>query len=139
MDLEIAFNNWLSEALAVEPPAAVVAFSFNLFEPAIRDGSKFAIELIGAATFDPTNSDWACDEVWEPPVRQFLIPLAYSGAHWSECLGRMTTLVEHKLRDPGTVSQQLRSRQAVAVGFVDGELIVIWPPASDASQEALPK
>lgn len=132
MDFEVAFTHWLSAALAVEPPAAVAAFSFNLFESATRGGGKFGVELIGAPTFAPTDSDWACDEIWEPSTRQLHIPLAFSGTEWSGCLARVKALIERELKTQSAISQCLRSRNAVAVGFVDGELFVVWPEPSEA-------
>ena len=132
MDFELIFNGWLSEALVVEPPAAVVAFTFNLFEPATKGAYKFGLELVGASSFDPENSDWACNEVWEPPVRHLLIPQSFSGKQWPECLARVQLLVERRLQSKDSVSQRLRSRRAVAVGFVDGDLHIMWSTASEA-------
>ena len=74
MNFEREFENWLSTALQVPVPEEVKAFSFNLFEPAGEEEVKFGIELIGAGNYDPDDSDWACDEVWEPKQRRLFIP-----------------------------------------------------------------
>ena len=42
-------------------PDDVVDFSFNLNEDANK---SLTLELIGASSFDTTDNDWACDEVF---------------------------------------------------------------------------
>ncbi len=58
--------NWLNASLSESTPSHVVAFCFNLNEPAGDDNVKYGVELIGAARYGKTDEDWACDDVWTP-------------------------------------------------------------------------
>ncbi|MDR2012170.1 MAG: hypothetical protein LBQ20_03845 [Rhodanobacter sp.] len=126
MAFEADFTEWLKQALETKAPAKVKAFSFNLFEPAEIKNVKFGVELIGAGTFDEDDPDWATDEVWEPSQRWIGIPLSYSGKKWEACLEKITSLLSRQIESSTEVAKILQSKKAVAVGFVDGDLEVIW-------------
>jgi hypothetical protein len=119
------FEQWLQEALQPGVPQEVQAFSFNLFEPAGQKGVKFGIELIGAGRFAPDDQDWACDEVWEPAQRGLAIPVSFSGENWERCLERVRGLLQPVLQRGDGPSAVLKSRRAVGLGFVDGELEIV--------------
>ena len=128
MNFEQEFHTWLKQGLQSVLPEEIKAFSFNLFEPALVDGVKFGIELVGAGEFDENDSDWACDEVWEPEQRQLNIPIEYSGDNWESCLKKMKSLINDTLQaNQGAVSK-LKNVQGIGVGFVDGDLEVVWKP-----------
>ena len=126
MDFPSSFRAWLKDVLAEPVPKEVVAFSFNLFESAGVDGVNFGVKLVGAPDFDPDNSDWACDEVWEVNPRTLDIPVVFSGTEWDASLKRMTSLIQSVLDSNSPESNTLKSRNAVVVGFVDGDLDVVW-------------
>ena len=128
MDFPTQFEEWLNAALAAGVPSEVKAFSFNLFEPALVPGVKFGIEVVGTSAFDPTNPDWACEEVWEPSVRRLNIPVSFSSQNWEECLASTQSLVQAVLEKNSQASIQLKSRLGVGIGFVDGDLHVIPSP-----------
>lgn len=125
---ETAFAEWLADASCQSVSDEVVAFCFNLFEPADVPGVKFGIELIGAAQFDEGDPDWACDEIWEPETRQLFIPEDYSGSDWQTCLDNMTELVKRQLATESSLVQRIKHSQAVGIGFVDGDIQLIWKP-----------
>ena len=118
------FVGWLTLSFAAGVPDEVCAFCFNLYDRS--NGGQFSVELIGADEFDPDNGDWACSEVWTPAIRRIEIPLELSGNHWQSCLGTMTGLVNLLLESGSSAAMILKSRQATAIGFVDGDLDVIW-------------
>ena len=126
MSFETIFQIWLEDSFSHGLPPEVKAISFNLFEPASFKIKRFGIEIIGAGSFDSKNSDWACDEVWQPEQRQLEIPADYSGADWGACLSRMTYLVEKNLASNTAISSTLKSTQGVGIGFTDGELVLLW-------------
>ncbi|MEJ2613067.1 MAG: hypothetical protein P8179_24185 [Candidatus Thiodiazotropha sp.] len=128
MDFENTFESWLSNSLSQEIPDSVRAFSFNLYEPALVDDVKFGVELIGAESFNEDDSDWACDEVWEPTTRGINIPITYSGNSWETCLERLKALVIKHLSTDAAYSMKMKSKQGVGVGFVDGDLEIVWKP-----------
>jgi len=109
------FEKWVNASLPAELPAGVEAFCFNLYD----DGEgKWSVELVGAASFDKENGDWACDEVFstrEHPLRW------ESGKSWQEVQAQVKALLSEYLRK-GKHAALLRSRQGLALGFVDGDL-----------------
>jgi hypothetical protein len=127
MSFENDFKEWLIEGLEKPIPTSVKAFSFNLFECPETPEYKFGIEIVGASSFDEKNSDWACDEVWEPSVRAIEIPKSYSGSDWEECMEKVKGLVTDCLHSIPKCNI-LRTRLGIGIGFVDGDLEVIWRP-----------
>jgi len=125
MEFPEEFEAWLRTVLASDVPGDVVAFSFNLFEWGAVD-PKFGIELIGASEFDAEDQDWACNEAWVATPRSIDIPLAFSGSSWEICLQRAIQLVRGSLSGTSATADRLRKAEAVGVGFVDGELEVVW-------------
>jgi len=129
MTFEERFGAWLEAGLFKPVPNSVRGFAFNLFESGLGCGAKFGIELVGANRFDADDADWACDETWEPEDRHLLIPDDYSGVDWAPCLAKMKALVQKELRGPTHAAKMLQSRQGVGIGFVDGELEIVWEAA----------
>jgi hypothetical protein len=128
MDFEATFTQWLESCGAEAIPTTVQGFSFNLFEPAGETGVKFGIELVGADRFDEDDPDWACDEVWSPKARRLPIPVDYSGTTWDQCLQTMKTLVLKQLKADTPMARRLKMVQGIGIGFVDGDMEVIWKP-----------
>lgn len=128
MNFEQEFENWLEEGLKGNLPNNIKAFSFNLFEPAFEDGVTFGIELIGAGEFSENDTDWACDEVWEPKQRNLFIPVEYSGKDWESCLEIMKKLIFKTLNKEKEFSKKLKESKGVGIGFVDGDLSIVWQP-----------
>ena len=115
------FEKWVDAALSVELPANIEAFCFNLYEDfnPYDDGKKlYSVEIIGSPSFDETDEDWACDEVFNNRA----YPLCWkSDKSWEGVLEEMRGHVWRYLRE-GKYASLLRSKQAVAIGFVDGDL-----------------
>ena len=122
MSFKTTFASWLDESLPNEIPHGVVAFSFNLTE--ITHG-EFEVEIIGAESFDAEDEDWACDEVWEPSQRSIEIPEGEIGNQWEEVLDSMTSIVMDYL-DNGSKSGMLKSGKGIGIGFVSGDLNILW-------------
>ena len=116
----ITFASWLDAALERVPPEAR-ALNFNLYE----GDRTWDIELVGAELFDPGNPDWACDPVFSYPELCFL-GTELIGSEWEQALGAAIEMISTYIRS-GAKKEVLRSSLAVAVGFVDGDLTVLWP------------
>lgn len=125
MEFEERFRTWLRRACAETIPDGVQAFMFNLNEYAELSGVKFGIDVIGSGSFDPDDSDWACEELWVPATRCLEIPLSFSGSRWETCLSRSAGLVLDCLQSDRQC-QTLKRGKAIGIGFVDGDLEVIW-------------
>ena len=113
------FEAWLDGALSVELPEDIAAFNFNLYE----DGDNlWSIELIGASSFDAEDPDWACDEVFTNREE----PLSWSAeTDWENVLETMTVYVEKYLEE-GKYADMLKSYDAVGIGFVDGDITIVY-------------
>ena len=115
------FEKWIDVSLSEELPSNIEAFCFNLYEDfnPYDDGKKlYSVEIIGSPSFDETDEDWACDEVFNNRA----YPLCWkSDKSWEGVLEEMKSFVKRYLRE-GKYASLLRSKQAVAIGFVDGDL-----------------
>jgi hypothetical protein len=125
MDFSEKLYTWLASALAQEVPQSVVAFSFNLFELESAD-AKYGIELVGADEFDPDDSDWACGDSWVAGPRSISIPHAFANGGWDDCLRDAKRLLSKILGESSAAATKLKEAKAVAIGFVDGDLELIW-------------
>lgn len=113
------FQRWLNTILSVEFPDTVEAINFNLYED---EGSRWTIELIGASRFDEDDEDWACDEVFTTRDDPFTI--RYKGT-WKEVQEIYTSYINHYL-EQGKFAELLKRYKAVAVGFVDGNISILY-------------
>ena len=111
-------ETWLNKVMQMTIPDNVVAFCFNLYEEVNK---SWTLELIGASSFDTTNNDWACDEVFTTRDK----PLT-----WNDNKERQDVLmmIKRLLKDyleKGKYGKVLKERQGLAVGFVDGDLTLL--------------
>jgi hypothetical protein len=116
------FAAWLDGRLAVPMPPAVVAFSLNLYE----GNDSFDVQLSGASSFDPEDETWACNPVYADEENLFRIARGLVLDDWEAALDLVLLCMERYLRE-GERSAVLRASRGVGVGFVDGDLHVIWP------------
>ena len=111
-------ETWLNEVMQMTIPVDVVAFCFNLYEDVNK---SWTLELIGASSFDPTDSDWACDEVFTTRDN----PLIWNeNKEWQDVLMKIKELLQDYL-EKGKYGKVLKERQGLAVGFVDGDLTLL--------------
>ena len=124
MNNQQSFNQWLSSVLTEEPPAAIIAFNFNISEAI----THYAVEVCGANQFDIENEDWACDESWTCRPSEYEIPFNYFDSSWEKALEGLVQLVRGYLETPSPGANLLKNAQAIAIGFVDGELVYVKRP-----------
>lgn len=124
MALQAAFDHWLDSALPPSLPAEVEAFNFNIAETS--DG--FLVEVIGAPGYDPVDDDWAADGTWSSHPGYFSISHESIGKDWKTALQTVTDLVREYIRNENNSRARiLRRARAVTAGFVDGDLLKVWP------------
>lgn len=113
-----AIPAWLGRVCAAEnPPGSVVAYNVGLFET--RKG--YTAYLVGAATFDERNSDWACREAFTPAERECRLP-AGEFENWEQVHQAVVAAVRAFLESAAGRQSFLNRAEAVTVGFDDGEL-----------------
>jgi hypothetical protein len=119
----------LDERLAVPMPPAVVAFCLDLYEGA----DTFDVQLSGASSFDPEDETWACNPVYSDERNLFRIAREVVSDDWEAALHLMLPWMKRYLNE-GERSAVLRASRGVGVGFVDGDLHVIWPDRGGSSR-----
>ena len=120
------FREWTDKVLAGPLPDGIAAFHFNIYESA----TAHDIELVGCPTYDASNSDWACDDIFMSARPRFSIPHEISGGSWQRGLDIASAQVRTYLNGGSPGSARLRASAAVSIGFVDGDLHLIWKSSS---------
>ena len=115
---QAAFDNWLDACLSEDFPTDVVAFAFNLSEP-------WMIELVGTSQFDPTDSDWACEEVFRPATKPLKLDAFGDDAQWEDVLAHSKLMLLTYLEANSSGSATLKRSQGIGLGFVDGDLEIL--------------
>ncbi|MGI6696258.1 MAG: hypothetical protein ACOX6O_08525 [Christensenellales bacterium] len=114
-----AFSEWLDIILKADLSNEIVAINFNLYEDT---DNKWSIELIGTSMFDENDEDWACCEVFSTRNHPFVI---VRESNWKEIETLFTDWVINYLAT-GKYSDKLKQYQAVGIGFVDGDLQILY-------------
>lgn len=114
-------SKWLDDVLETDIPCEVEAFGFNLYD----DGHyNWSIELVGASEFDINNDDWLCSEVTDFDTREN--PFRWKKeADWNEILIDIVNVLKEYLQS-GKYANTLKSKAGVGVGFVDGDLEILY-------------
>ena len=121
-ELEIQFAQWIEQVLPVEPPEEVAAFNFNMY----GSPTTYDVEIVGCPTYDPDDSDWACEDIFMSEGPRFELPHAIVGNHWEQGLNAAIGFLKNYITKDSTGANCLRRSQAVGAGFVDGDLHLIW-------------
>ncbi len=125
------FAEWLDVVLNMELPKDLSAFCFNLYK---EENSTWEVELIGSLEFDETDADWACNEVFDS--REY--PCRWQEeAEWEEIHNKIETYIRQYFFT-GRYSDVLKAYQAVAMGFVDGDLTILYKSETSAQTRNCP-
>ena len=118
---EDEFNQWLTRISNEEqPPDSVMAYNVGLFETP----SGYSAYLVGVATFDEQNGDWACEEVFTPSERYFSISLVEPQS-WDVILADVVEATRKFVESEAGECSFLTTAKALTVGFDDGDLVRI--------------
>lgn len=123
-------ETWLNHVLGQKIPSVIRAFCFNLYED---ENDGWSIELVGTETFDLEDEGWACDEITDFGTRDE--PLSWKKeAAWNEVLSEVISALKQYLEN-GLYADVLKSRAGVAVGFVDGNIEILYSNLSGVTQD----
>ncbi len=122
MDNFKLFSNWLNKVLEQDIPKGIKAFNFNLYE---GEGETYDIQLIGSDEFDEDDSDWACTNYFTSGEDICFIKGTDEIVDWEQGLTYITMLVERYL-DEGEKSHFLKNASAIGIGFVDGDIDILY-------------
>lgn len=115
-------QKWIDNLDLESIPEDVVAFCFNLYDGC--DNEHWSMELIGADSYDPEDSDWACGEVCDFESRDPELKWT-KHADWEAVLSETASALRAYL-EKGKYAAVLKAKTAVAVGFVDGDLEILF-------------
>ena len=115
------FSSWTDRVLLEHADTPVAAYNFNLYE----HEEAFVIQLIGAKSFDRSDSDWATDEVVSSGEDLFELSHSVVSSDWEEGLRGAKALVKRYL-ETGKQAPLLKVSNAVGIGFVDGDLELLY-------------
>ncbi|SDQ84216.1 hypothetical protein [Pseudoxanthomonas sp. CF125] len=123
--ISAGFFSWLDSALSQPIPARTEAFHFNLYEGA----DSVHVQLVGTEAFlpgaNPSTDYWPSAETFSTGEDIFEVPFTVAGPDWRAWLKTLIDLVNSYIAD-GSKSGILRSRMGVGIGFVDGDMHVLW-------------
>ena len=127
MNIYEEFAHWLDDLLENnDMPEETKAFCFNLYEESDED-HIYGAQLIAAGEYDPEDKEgeWACDEVWSCEENIFTVETSdEDDTGWAHAQELIKEMVEEYLKN-GKYADILSSAEAVAIGFVDGDLEII--------------
>lgn len=115
-------SKWLDKLLDQELPKGIIAFNFNLYESSDR---TYDIQLIGSDEFDENDEDWACSDYYTSGEDICCIKRTKEIEQWEQALSFIKKLVEQYLIE-GRNANTLKSASAIGIGFVDGDIEIIY-------------
>jgi hypothetical protein len=129
MDLLTSTRNglfaWADRALGQGVPSGTVGFHFNLYEGI----DSVHVQLTGIDSFFTEPEYWPGNETFTTGEDIFEVPFSIAGATWQDWLVSLKALVSSYIAN-GEKSVVLRKYQVVGIGFVDGDMYVLWQPAA---------
>lgn len=129
MDLPASTRNeffaWADYVLEQAIPPSTVGFNFNLYESV----DSVHVQLIGTDSFVTKPEYWPGEETFSTGENIFEVPFVVAGATWQEWLVSLKALVSSYIAS-GERSVVLTNSQGVGIGFVDGDMYVLWQPAA---------
>ncbi len=128
MDIFDEFFAWLDGLFEEnEMPAETKAYNFNLYDESDdENGNIYSVQLIAADEFDESDDEWPCCEVWSSEEDIFCIDTSDepdTGRDRAEDF--ISELVKEYLAS-GRYREILTSAEAVGIGFVDGDLTLLY-------------
>lgn len=115
------FSKWLEKYLQ-QLPSEIIAVNFNLYE---GSNQTYDIQLIGSDEFDETDEDGVCGEIFTTGEDIFFILRNKDVVDWVDGLSLIIKMVEEYLSS-GRCAYILKRLQAVGVGFVDGDIEIVY-------------
>jgi hypothetical protein len=119
------FFLWVDRALGQSLPSDVAAFHFNLYEGV----ASVHVQLTGTDSFVTNPAYWPGSERYTTGEDIFEIPFEVAGSTWPEWLESIKSLISSYILS-GNQSAVLRRSRGVGMGFVDGDMYVVWQSAA---------
>ena len=115
------FSDWVSDVL-VDIPDETAAFIFNIYE----EDDAYLVDITGTVTFDSNNEEWTDEINWDSGEELFIIPKEKFEGDWEDIHDALAETLEALIEVDNELSDALCDSDAVAIGFIDGDLEIIW-------------
>ena len=113
-------TNWIEAEVNHISSNEIIEICFNLYE----DGNdEWSLEIVGTNSFDMRDADWACAEVYttrEHPYRWHQITT------WDKVLQEVREELIAYLQCDTKQAKKLVSYQGIGLGFVDGDMQILY-------------
>lgn len=113
------FEKWLNRIIEENPDISGEGVVFNLYEDA---DLHWSIQLVTTSYVDLDDEDWKCDETFTTGEDLFTWK---QETDWEEILELSIETVKQYLKK-GKYADCLKSYQAAGIGFVDGDLEILY-------------
>ena len=114
------FSKWLNEMLKNPLPENAKGVNFNLYEE--NQQNTYGIQFVATGRFDLNDDDWACDEIFSSGENMYFF---YDKNEWEFALKDVENNLKLYLEE-GKFSSELKKCDGIGLGFVDGDLIIIY-------------
>ena len=117
-----SFAEWLDNLLEKnDMPEDTKAFNFNLYE---EDDNVYSVQLIASDRFATGDDEWACCEIWSSEEDLFFVDASDEDDKSRETFQKFATDMIS-----GYIAQNdILNHKPVGIGFVDGDLNIIFIP-----------
>lgn len=115
------FSDWVSDVL-IDIPDETLAFVFNIYE----EDDAYLVDITGTASFNSEDESWTENINWDSGEELFIIPKEKFEGDWEEIHDSIAEALETLIELDGELADTLCDSDAVAVGFIDGDLEIIW-------------
>jgi shikimate kinase len=113
------FEKWIETIFNQELPGKIKAINFNLYG---ENNNSWSLEMVGTENFDLYEEDWACDEIFDTRDN----PLRWEEqAAWEDILEEISGILLTYM-EKGQYADKIKTYQGVGVGFVDGDIKLIY-------------
>ena len=112
------FAEWLDSVFKANAPIGGAAANFNIYE---EEDGDWSVQFVTAPSFSEEDDDWCCEEVFTTGEDLYYW---HRECGWEEIQDDVCAWVERYLEE-GSHAGELKGYEAVAAGFVDGDLTVV--------------
>ncbi|MBR1816330.1 MAG: hypothetical protein IJ763_06475 [Lachnospiraceae bacterium] len=113
------FAKWLDRILDENMTIEGVGIVFNLYEDV---DLHWSIQLTSTSYYDEDDEDWKCDEAFTSGEDLYTWK---QDTGWEEILDISIDVVK-KYLDEGKYSKELKNYKVIGIGFVDGDLEILY-------------
>jgi len=114
------FTSWLNEILKNPLPENTKGINFNLYEE--ENPNTYGIQFVATKSFDLNDDDWACDDIFSSGENMYFFT---NKNNWEQILKEIELNIKDYL-DKENESTVLKNYEGIGLGFVDGDLIILY-------------